>query len=519
MSKRIQKILFVRPPVHLWPILNESDNFLMPLGFPYLAAYLRARHPDLELRIVDCLPEKIGWASLERIIAEEKPDLLAVGEMIVYSKAAMRVVEIAKRLDPDVVTVAGGHFHSHMPRYSFETWPGLDHIVMFEGEETFVALVEALNNGGDLARVEGVATRESGEVRINPPRKLLSLDDLPSPAYDLMPIHKYSPFGKLWHKAITIQGSRGCPYACNFCSWTALEGDHELLPDGSMKVNPVRRQIPVERVLEEIDLLYNEHKIRYLFWVDATWNYDDEWLDRLCTEIIRREYKLGWWAFVRADLMLEQEKKGLLEKMVKAGLRHCLFGGERPVKEELEAVGKHGMSPDALRDICGVLKEKYPQVFRQATFTTGIRSETAESMDRLARYSREVGLDFAAYHPLQPYPGTPLWDEASREGWIEEEDFSNFDMFYPVMSSEQLSRTEIAKLTSKTTSDFVAKQPLRYFLSLFSIHPMRRRLHWWFLFSIGRVMFYDLLGALRGKNRFQGFSGLNQLKKPRWYDD
>jgi anaerobic magnesium-protoporphyrin IX monomethyl ester cyclase len=177
------------------------------------------------------------------------------------------------------------------------------------------------------------------------------------------------------------------------------------------------------------------------------------------------------------------------------------------------------MSPDSLRDICGVLKQKYPQVFRQATFTTGIRSETAETMERLATYSRQVGLDFAAYHPLQPYPGTPLWDQASREGWIEEEDFSNFDMFYPVMSSEHLPRTEIAQLTSKITKDFVTKQPLRYFLSLFSIHPMRRRLHWWFLFSIGRVMFHDVLGALMGTKRFEGFSGVNQLKKPGWYDD
>jgi len=515
----VRKILFIRPPAHLWPILNESDNFLLPLAFPCMAAYLRQHRPDLELKFIDCLPLKIGWTKLRQVIAREKPDMVAVGEGTVYMKEGMRALELARELDPDVVTVAGGHFHSHMPEYTLEQFPFVDFVVMYEGEHAFLQLIEALADGGDLARVQNLAYRDGeGEARITDPGPLCDLDQLPMPAYDLVPIERYSPFGLLWPKAITIQGSRGCSFGCDFCSWTNLEGEHHRGPDGEMVLTPRRRQKSVERTLAEIDLLYNKYGVRYLFWVDATWNFDSEWLDGLSEGILQRGYKLGWWAFVRADLMLEQEQQGVLEKMVRAGLRHTLFGGERPEQSEMEEIGKGNLDANALLRACHLLERKYPEVFRQATFTTGIRSESAETIERLADYSRRCHLDFAAYHALQPYPGTALWRHAREQGWIEEEDFSNYDMFNPIMATEHLSREEVAHLTSKITQDFVGKQPLSYFSKLVSPHAIRRRLHWWFLFSIGRVIASDAVRSARGEKHFEGFGGITHLWKPSWYD-
>ena len=521
MSRRpIERILFVRPPAHLWPILNESDNFLMPLAFPYIAAYLRQQQPHLHIRIVDCLPLEIGWSSLRQLIADEKPDLICTGEMIVYMKEGMRALQIAREVNPDVITVCGGHFHSHMPEYTLETYPFVDYVVMYEGEHAFDELVTTLNTGGDLADARSLAYRDDrGQTRINTPMPLADLDELPSPAYDLMPVQKYSPFGKLWPRAITIQGSRGCPHNCDFCSWAALEGEHVMDAEGNLHVVPVRRQKSVARTMAEIDQLYHQYGVRYLFWVDATWNYDDEWLEELSTEIIRGGYDLGWWAFVRPDLILDQERTGLLRRMVRAGLRHVLLGGERPAKAELELMGKGNLDQDALLQASQMLKRNHPQVFRQATFVTGIRSETRESIERLAQYSRDAQLDFAAYHPIMAYPGTPMWDHACAEGWIEEQDFSNFDMFFPVMSSEHLTRAEVSSLTSKITKDWVGKRPLRYAAGMLSSVPIRRQLHWWFAYSIGRVMFNDVTRSVRGEKRFEGFGGINKLWEPPWYND
>ena len=518
-QREIRKILFVRPPGFLWPIINESDNFLLPLGFPCLAAYVQQRIPDIEIIILDCLPLKIGWKSLRRLIAKEKPDLFGVGDMIVYMKEGMRACQIAKEEVPGVITVGGGHFHSHKPDYSLENFPQLDYVVRWEGEKAFVQLIHALREGGDLNHVGNLAYRdEGGQIKTTRPLPLIEpLDSLPIPAYDLMPVKEYSPFGRLWPRAITIQSARGCPFACNFCSWTALEGAHTE-KDGAVVMKPTYRVKSAERVLEEIDLLYNKYGVRYLFWVEGTWNYDSDFLEQLSEGICQRGYKLGWWAFTRADLLLDQEQKGVLEKMVKAGFSHALFGGERPEDHELEAIGKTGLSSDALLQACHLLERKYPGVFRQATFVTGIRSETTETIRRVGDYSRQCHLDFAAYHPIMPYPGTPLGKEAAEKGWIEELDYSKYDMFYPIMPSQSMSREQIARENEHLYLSFIRRQPLRYLKGMLSPIRIRRRLHWWFMFSMMRVIFLDLWRSIMGKKSFDGFAATSKLWEPKWYN-
>ncbi len=511
------KIIFVRPPARLWPIINESDNFLMPLSFPCLSAYLKCNMHDITVKVIDCLPLKIGYQSLRAILQTEKPDVVAVGDSLPYVYEGLHVLKMAKDLNPDVITIAGGHFHSHMPHYSLNNYPELDFIVRYEGEKYLTALLETLRAGGDLSQVKSIAYRENGNIVETEPGSLIEcLDSLPLPDYDAMPIDKYAPFGKLWPKAITIQGSRGCPMNCKYCSWSALEGDHAL-KDGKIVLTPRIRHKSVERTLEEIDLLYNKYHIRYLFWVDGTWNFDTAWIDSLCSEIIKRNYKLGWWAFVRADLLIEQEKQGILEKMVRAGLRHTLFGGERCTEEELKAIGKTGLRGTELVTACHILAKKYPEVFRQATFITGIRSETEESLELLGAYARKAKLDFAAFHTLMPYPGTPLWDQANENHWIEDYDFSKYDMFTPVMASETLSRAQIAHYTNKLYQDFVSKRAFQYVQGLLSPISIRRKLHWWFLFSISRAILKDFYLSLRGEKSFEGFAATTKLWKPKWY--
>lgn len=512
------RVLFVRPPGRLWPIINESDNFLMPISFPSLSAYLKVHMTGVSVRVIDCLPLKIGYNTLREMIRAEKPDVVGVGDSLPYVYEGMRVLQIAREVDPDVITIAGGHFHSHMPRHSLENYPWLDYIVRYEGERCLAALLTALREGADPATVPSLAYRRGDEIIETDPGPLIEdLDSLPIPDYNAMPVDRYAPFGKLWPRAITVQASRGCPMNCDFCSWSALEGEH-VRKDGRMVLLPRRRTKTVDRMMEEIDLLYNQYHVRYLFWADGTWNYDAEWLDGLCTEIIRKGYDLGWWAFVRADLMLEQEKQGVLEKMVRAGLRHTLFGGERCTEAEMQYVGKSGMDGMELYHATHLLKRKYPEVFRQATFVTGIRTETRKSMRELGAYARKTALDFAAFHPLMPYPGTPLWEKANKEDWIEDRDFSHYDMFHPIMASETLGREEIAHLNNELYQDFVRKRPLGYIKGLFSRVPIRRKLHWWFLFSIGRVILKDLFLALKREKSFEGFAATHKLWKPKWYD-
>src|SRR5690606_6310959 len=132
--------------------------------------------------------------------------------------------------------------------------------------------VAALIGKGELRDVPSLCWIENGvmqEPKIGEP--IADMGEIPMPAYDLADIDNYAPFGLLWPRAATIQRGRGCIDTCKFCSWIALGARHTKQADGTMVHNTCYRSKRVEQVIEEIDVLYHKHGIRYLFWVDATW--------------------------------------------------------------------------------------------------------------------------------------------------------------------------------------------------------------------------------------------------------
>ena len=83
-SNRPPRILFCRTPRYMWPILSEADNFLIPLGYLCLAAALRESMPDVEIKLVDCPVQKLGWGSLEALLREWQPDMVCAGDEAIY---------------------------------------------------------------------------------------------------------------------------------------------------------------------------------------------------------------------------------------------------------------------------------------------------------------------------------------------------------------------------------------------------------------------------------------------------
>jgi len=519
----IKKIILVRPPRYLWPFINESDNFLLPLGLPCIAAAIRERLFNVEVKVIDCPPLKIGWQTLGKILQKEKPDVVGAGEEALYHHEALRLFKLAKEINPKVITIAGGHFFSWMIDYSLTNFP-IDIIVRFEGEETIVELVRALKNKADLSKIKGIAYRNNGQIIKTPLRPLIEdLDSLPLPAYDLMPMGKYSPFGYLWPQSATLEHSRGCIDKCNFCSLWTFWGRHIKtdIEKGELEVMPKYRSKSVERILEEVDIVYQRYNRRYIIWADPTFNVDSKWTDEFCEKLLKRNYKdLYWWAFLRADYLLRDERLGILEKMVRAGLTHPLIGIERGCTEDLRELNKSAYTRELVKEVFLIFKKKYPRVFRQGTFVTCLPFDTRESMLNLVRYAIEIDIDYPAFHPVAPVPGTYLYQEAKDNNLIEEKDFTRYDWSTPIMRSYAgLSRNDFAKLNMELNKRYVLYRPHWIIRGLFSPYKHKRGLYWWFFRNTLRMMFLEILDSVMRRKRFEGITGFMRLRKPKWYDD
>lgn len=514
------RVVFLRSPRHYWPLLNESDNFLPALSYATLAGYLRREIPGLELHILDACAFQMGWKTFERRVAEMRPDVVCVGEKAIFAHEGMRVFEMVKRQNPDVITIAGGQIYTHVPEWTFESCPALDYLIRFEGERPLTALLRALLEGKSVSDVPNLCYVEGGEVVKNPlGDPIADLDTIPMPAYDLVRPENYQPFGRLFPRAIPVQRGRGCVDACSFCSWSALENLRVDNPDGSFTIRPRYRTKSIARMVEETELLTKTYGSVFLFFVDGSFNVDTEWLDGYSSELIRKQIESQWWAFARYDLLMQQQEAGVLDKMVQAGLRHCLFGFEREDPADLMTLGKSNYNRELAVKSLTMLKQKHPVVFRQGTILTGLRNDTPESIKSLLKFAHDCHLDFVAYHPITPFPGTPIYDEAARNGWLTEvDDFSKYDMFGPILQPEHMSLDEVAHWTAWCQKNFVAKKPWRFAGGLLSRFSRRRNMYWWFLRSLTRVMWWQAKEAMLGRRPFQGFSGVNQMWKPPWYD-
>ncbi|MCK9595320.1 MAG: radical SAM protein [Candidatus Omnitrophica bacterium] len=517
----LKKILLVRPPRYLWPVVNESDNYMMPLGLACLASMIQRNMPEVEVKIIDCPPLKIGWKSLADILRREAPDVVGAGEEALYHHEAVRLFTLAKQLNPQVVTVAGGHFFSWTVRDSLARYP-IDYIVRFEGEATFLELMRVLRDDTGVDKVQGIAYKKGADIILNPLRPLIqNLDEFPIPAYGLMPMGDYSPFGYFWPQGATIEHGRGCVDKCSFCSLWTFWGEQKQADAESGVFNPVPRYRTksVGRVLEEIDLLYNKYKRKYLIWADPTFNVDPHWTGEFCDGLIQRGYKdLFWWAFIRADLLVRDEKMGVLKKMVCAGLINAFIGLERADNRDLNAVDKN-YNIEVCQEAFRILKEKYPSVHRQGTLLTGIRQEKKRSIFAMVDYALDAGVEFMILHPITPVPGTFVYQEAQAKGWIAEKDFSKYDWLQPVMSIENMSLKELGKWTKMASLKFLLSRWFEAIRGLLSPYIHRRRLYLWFMkiFIVG--MLDDIKDTLMNRKKTKRFNRFLTMHKPAWYDD
>src|SRR5262249_23501126 len=114
--------------------------------------------------------------------------------------------ELARRIrrnSDSVCIAAGGPFADSCPRDVLDTG-AFDVVAHGEGERLLPALVAALKNGTDLGDIGGLSFYRDGmTVRTANAPLIESLDTLPFPAYDLLPMHRYPRH--------SIMASRGCP--------------------------------------------------------------------------------------------------------------------------------------------------------------------------------------------------------------------------------------------------------------------------------------------------------------------
>ena len=105
------RVLFIEPPRDFWFVMGEY--LPPPFGIIQLAAYLEREVEDAEIEVVDCTPQQLSWDDIRRKIESVNPHIVAASAFATCNVyLVLRTFEIAKDVDPTILTVTGGQ-HSH----------------------------------------------------------------------------------------------------------------------------------------------------------------------------------------------------------------------------------------------------------------------------------------------------------------------------------------------------------------------------------------------------------------------
>jgi len=381
-----------------------------PLWAALLAAHLRGL--GRSVAIFDAEVEDWSYEETAKKIAEIDPILAAVvvsgtnpSASTMNMTGAGAVLHHLKRVAPEIKTILMGLHPSALPGQTLAE-EAVDFVCEGEGIHTLPKLTEALKSTQGFSRIEGLWFRENAKILSNPRAPLVkNLDELPMPAWDLLPMAKYRAhnwhcFGNLHSRQpyAVIYTSLGCPFRCSFCCINAFFGQRGI------------RYRSLDLVIKEIDYLVRNYGVRNIKILDEMFVLKESHVYNLCNLIIERGYDLNMWAYARVNTVNEK----LLGRMKQAGINWVCYGFESGSNKVLQKMSK-GYDVDAVDSV--VRMTRNAGNYMVANFIFGLPDDDLASMQATLDTAMHINAEWTNFYCAMAYPGSRLYQLAIKEGW------------------------------------------------------------------------------------------------------
>jgi radical SAM superfamily enzyme YgiQ (UPF0313 family) len=310
MNAKKTDVLLIAPPF-TYVKLEEAGPTCPHLGIASVAAVLEKR--GYKVKILDTIVEKLKNKEIEEIIKKISAPIVGITAVTSEFPQAMKLFNIIKKINRKTITILGGPHATIMPKSADSDL--IDYLVMGEGEYTTAELVDHLLKGKiHVSKINGIAYRKNNRLIINPPRELIkNIDELPFPAYHLLPMDKYKAYAifDLGLKFTSVITSRGCPFYCTYCTSSSVFGHNWS------SMSPTR-------AIELLEMLYKKFSIRHFYFQDDEFTINHKRTIEICDLLIKSKMNIVWECLSRADHITEE----LISKMYKAGCRGIVYGIE-----------------------------------------------------------------------------------------------------------------------------------------------------------------------------------------------
>jgi radical SAM superfamily enzyme YgiQ (UPF0313 family) len=366
-----------------------------PLGLMYLGAVLRENGYSVEIYdgTFSDSPDRIG-RHLDR---GGLPRVAGVYAMNSFRDDALETIRLFK--DRGVTVFAGGPDPSIYDGQYLEA--GADAVVRGEGEVAILELLGAYGVAPNrserprppsddvLAAIPGVSflDRDLAPARAEDRPASGTMDDLPTPAYDLVDLPLYLSEWKRVHgyRSLQFMTSRGCPFSCTWCARPIFGRKY--------------RQYGAERAVAEVRFLAETFGVDHLWLFDDTFVVRREWVEAFCDRIMHEGVRIRWECLARVDLV----DADLLARMKRAGCERINYGFESGSQRVLDGM-KKGITIEDQKRVAKAMHEVGISMGGYVLF--GYPGEEWSDIERTIELIREIQpVDYSTSVAL-PMPGT-----------------------------------------------------------------------------------------------------------------
>lgn len=405
-----------------------------PLGIRYLsAALMKAGHEVTVLLQGNMSVEEIAGK-----IQTQMPRVLGLSCLTFNTPTSQRLAHLMKVWDRSVLVVAGGEHPSLSPQTTFTS--NIDYVVKGEGENTFLDLLRTIEENGNPHDVPGLYYMGKKGARYTGDRKPADINLLPWPARDPKVVSAsrmnsfFFPAPSSQTGLVTMLASRGCSFACNYCSSRKLWN------------NQVRFR-SVTDVCAEIESVTSQYGANVVVFYDLTFNMNPRFVESLCVEFVRRDFakRLSFYSTCRVSapngkLIMTPD---ILARMKQAGFVKIGLGIES-TNDDIAAEYKAGCSPwknTSQAITCahelGILVRLFIMLGGPSE-TPQTYAETKKRLDELPAHDLRVGY-------ATPLPGTDL-DARVPPNQRFTTNLADYDCEHPIIRSPYFSHAELVAM-------------------------------------------------------------------------
>lgn len=341
----------------------------------------------------DVGPEKMAFE-----ISSKNPDIVGLSFYVWNFDSLMEGSKHLKQIMPKVIILGGGPSISFNAEEIMRVNPQID-AVSFDntrGEVVFKNFIQCFANNESFADVKGIVYR-LGENLLKKTEILEEEVDISS---NVSPyIHNDIFLNEKNGTYTTLETYRGCPFDCGYCCWGGQRSKG--------------RYIPMERLREEIRIIYNNPNVKYVLFTDADFLFNK----KRAIEIVQYMEKQSQFKNIKTQtcMNIASADPDMAKMLSRLPGFEFSFGLQTTNQVSLDLITKRRIQPELFKKRLDAIKKEVPDFKFNVDIMLGLPGDTLNEYKKTLDFcfSMEPSNISIAY-PIYLLPGSDFYNNKDK---------------------------------------------------------------------------------------------------------